>query len=141
MNNVKELHNRNNLPKLLSKETLNAIQKRMEASQPISLPKVMLDDLHNNISNPETIITLLGEQIITTHNLIMTLGLCSGLEVKNTLRDRLPATNAMVKLISAFSRQVELLEYLKDPNAKNIHIGRMNVSENGQAFVGNYSKT
>ena len=53
---------------VLSRETLDIFQSRLEAIQPTKIPKSALNELHNNISNRETIIVLLGEQIITTHN-------------------------------------------------------------------------
>lgn len=139
MNNINKASN--SPQNVLSRETLDILQNRLEAIQPMKIPKSALNEIHNNITNRETIIVLLGEQIITTHNLIIILALRAGIEVKNDFNNRLPAASATAKLINAFTRQIELLENLKAPEMQKINIANMNISDNGQAFVGNYSKS
>ena len=60
--------------------------------------------------------------------------------MKNDFNNRLPASSATAKLINAFTIQIELLENLKAPKMQKINIANINISDNGQAFVGNYSK-
>lgn len=133
----------NNRKEVLSK--INEVVASLVADQtnvvcPISgeRMKSVVKNFMAAIPQGDEIETLLLGQMLATHNLAMIMLGRAGLEYKAVFHKDFKATNGAVKLLNAFTRQMEVLKnYRGKTITQKIIVEQVKVESGGQAMVGN----
>jgi hypothetical protein len=99
--------------------------------------KKVVKNFMASIQQGDEVETMLLGQMLATHNLAMLMLTKGGVELDSWFREDFKATNSAVKLLNAFTRQMEVLKsYRGKTSTQKIIVEQVKVESGGQAIVG-----
>lgn len=120
-------------------ELMRVMKVQVEGANPLIAPEInpILGQAIESLAPRDNAEAMLMTQMVSTHNVIMTLAIGVASEVRHNVTDRYPRSNALAKLLNAYTRQLEALTiYRGKQSNQKITVEQVTVESGGQAVVG-----
>jgi hypothetical protein len=121
-------------------ELMRLMQIQVGAANPLNTAEInpMLAQSIESLAPRDNAEAMLITQMVSTHNIIMTLAIGVASEIRHHINERYTRTNALTKLLNAYTRQMEALTtYRGKQTNQKITVEQVTVESGGQAIVGN----